>query len=78
MAKMAKMAKKIVTIKSAKLYAPRSKPDTAGVKVELEHTPQKKLAKLIAAHHKDELGKGYYPALKKMEKRLKAKDKSKK
>jgi hypothetical protein len=64
--------KKTITIKNAKLYNPKAKPTKQGVKVEMEHTPQKKVARIIAGNHEDEFkGKKYYPALKKMEKKLK-------
>lgn len=49
--------KKTITIKNAKLYKPRSKPTAQGVKVEMEHTPQKKVARIIAGNHDDEFGK---------------------
>ena len=42
----------------------------AGIKVELEHTRSRKIAKVIAEHHLAE-SPLYYKALKKMEKRLK-------
>jgi hypothetical protein len=41
------------------------------IKVELEHTSSKRIAKKIATDHVREHGCGYYPALKKMEARLK-------
>lgn len=57
-----------------------AKPDSAynkrelekGIKVELEHTNSKKVAKRIAKHHLDE-HKDYYKELYKMEKKLKGK-----
>ena len=58
--------KKIITVKDAKFYKPKSKPDKQGIKVEMEHTPQKRVARIISGNHIDE-HKGYYPVLKKME-----------
>jgi len=43
------------------------------VKIEMEHTKSKKKAKKIATDHIKELGKAYYPALVKMEAKLKKK-----
>ena len=40
------------------------------IKVELEHTRNINTAKKIACDHVKEMGRGYYPALKKMEKKL--------
>lgn len=68
--------KKTITIKNAKLYKPKTKPSKQDVDVEMEHTPQRKVAKIITGNHDDEFGKKngkskYYPALKKMESKLK-------
>jgi hypothetical protein len=41
------------------------------VNVELEHTKSRKVARKIACDHVKELGVGYYPALMKMEAKLK-------
>lgn len=50
---------------------PKKKLDE-GIRVERdEHTTSKKTAKEIAKDHMTEMGTGYYPALKKMEDRLK-------
>ena len=40
------------------------------IKIEMEHTSNPAIARRIAQDHIDELGCGYYPALKKMEKKL--------
>ena len=40
------------------------------IDIELEHTSNRKLAKKIAQDHINEMGCGYYPALKKMERKL--------
>jgi len=71
------MKKKIITIKNAKFYKPKSKPSKEGIKVEMEHTPQRKVAEVITGNHDDEFGKTkkgksrYYKALKPMEQKLK-------
>ena len=71
--------KKTITLKNVKLYKPKSKPNEEGIKVEMEHTPQKRVARIIQGNHDDEFkakkgGKPpYYPALKKMEKKIKGK-----
>jgi hypothetical protein len=54
------MAKKTITIKNAKFYKPKSKGSKKGTKIEMEHTPQKKVAKIISGNHEDEAGSGYY------------------
>jgi hypothetical protein len=41
------------------------------IKLEMEHTNQQAEAKRIVQDHLREFGKGYYPALIKMEKKLK-------
>lgn len=46
---------------------------TKGIKTEMEHTNDKKVAKRIAKHHLDE-HPNYYKALKKMELKLKKGD----
>ena len=40
------------------------------VNIELEHTKSRKVARKIATDHVKEMGCGYYPELKKMEKKL--------
>lgn len=66
--------KKIITVKNAKFYKPKSKGSKKGTKIEMEHTPQKKVAKLIDGNHEDEAGKGYYGKdFDKFEKTVKAK-----
>ena len=45
----------------------------SGIKVEMEHTPNRELAKKIAMDHITEFGAGYYPSLSKMESALKQK-----
>jgi hypothetical protein len=57
------MVKKIVTIKT-KVYAPKQqkydpKSLAKEIKVEMEHTPDKKLSKHIAQNHLDEDPKYY-------------------
>lgn len=71
------MAKKTITIEKVKVYAPKKKkydPKTLkkGIKVESEHTPNKKLKITIAKNHLDEDPK-YYTKLQKMEKKKKKK-----
>jgi hypothetical protein len=43
------------------------------IKAEMEHTSNPKIARKIACDHVKELGAGYYPALFKMEAKLKKK-----
>lgn len=43
------------------------------INIEMEHTKNRNFAKKIACDHVKELGKEYYPALIKMERRLKKK-----
>jgi predicted ATP-dependent Lon-type protease len=42
-----------------------------GIKIEMEHTRNKKVAKRIVKHHLDEFPDNYYTELIKMEKKLK-------
>ena len=73
------MTKKTITLNNVKLYKPKSKSKQSEIAVEKEHTPQKRVAKIIAGNHNDEHnGHTYYPALKKMEKKLKSTNKGKK
>jgi hypothetical protein len=72
------MTKKTVTVK-AKLYKPAKVGSKKGTKIEMEHTPQKKVARIIAGNHEDE-HPNYYNSktgLPAMEKKL-SKGKSKK
>jgi hypothetical protein len=65
------MTKKTIVIK-AKLYKPTKKGSKKGTKIEMEHTPQKKVARIIAGNHEDE-HPNYYNSktgLPAMEKRL--------
>jgi hypothetical protein len=64
------MSKKKTIQLKVKMYQPKSKPTKQGIKVELEHTPSKRLAGLIAGNHLDE-DKQYYSKLKKVEKKKK-------
>lgn len=67
-----KMPKKTVTIKNAKLYKPAKSGSKKGTKIEMEHTPQKKVANIIAGNHEEE-HKDYYDkkkGLPAMEKKL--------
>lgn len=41
-----------------------------GIKIEMEHTTSRKVARRIASDHFAEFGKEYYPALVKMEEKL--------
>lgn len=41
-----------------------------GTKEEMEHTPFRYIARIIASHHIYDHGPGYYPALRRMEKGL--------
>jgi len=61
--------KKTITLKNVTFYKPKSKGSKEGREVEKEHTPNQKVQNIIAGNHEDEF-KGYYPALKKMEKKL--------
>jgi hypothetical protein len=61
-----KMAKKIITL-TTKVYAPKaksydSKQLTMGISHEMEHTPSRRLAGLIAKNHLDE-DPSYYTKL---------------
>jgi hypothetical protein len=70
--------KKLITIKNAKLVKPKKplgKYSKVGVSVEKEHTPNTKIARIIAANHKDEAGDAYYKSLSKMERKLKKRGK---
>lgn len=66
---------KTVTIKNVKLKKPKSKSYDKeqlkqGMKIEGEHTTNKRVKKVIAQNHLDE-DKGYYKKLKKVEKKKK-------
>ena len=71
------MVKKLKAIRGRLLSA---KPDSEynkrelakGIKIEMEHTNNKRVAKRIAKHHLDEF-KDYYKELYKMERKLKKK-----
>jgi len=69
------MSKKTITIK-AKIYKPTSKGSDKGMKVELEHTPNKRLARIIAANHEDE-DPSYYKAKRDTMKKVKYEPKDK-
>jgi hypothetical protein len=56
--------KKTITIK-AKIYKPSKKGSKRGEKIEMEHTPDKKLANIIAAEHEEE-DPDYYDKIKKL------------
>lgn len=65
--------KKTITIKNVKFIKPKStkydkKSLAEGMKVEREHTKNKKVAKVIAENHLDEK-KDYYKKLRKVEKK---------
>lgn len=74
--------KKTITIK-AKFNKPKAKSYSkkllkVGAKVEKEHSPNKKVQRIITKHHADEMGsskKGlaYYKGLKKLERSIKKK-----
>jgi len=67
------MSKKTITVK-AKIYKPKKLGSKKGTKIEMEHTPQKKVARLIAGNHEDE-SPIYYKELPKFERKLKKKSK---
>jgi hypothetical protein len=71
--------KKTITVKKAKFVKPKKKDKEynqkqlkEGIKVEKEHSKQKKVQKIIAENHLDE-SKDYYKKLKKVEKSKKRK-----
>lgn len=48
-------------------------PKPSWIQIEMEHGLGRTMAKKIACDHIKEMGKGYYPALKRMEKKLQSK-----
>jgi hypothetical protein len=52
------MAEELMTILT-RLYKPKKLGSKKGTKIEMEHTPDRKLARVIAGHHESE-DKNYY------------------